>query len=285
MWQKQTGDARVRLHWSPAGRFTFIPIHAAGTYAGAGAQSCSDFFVSSYTPTLAALINTRRQSQPMRQDRLRALLVAEPYGRGFSPLNGVTDEVEAVQRIFASGPTSAVVLTGAGEGVTTDTVLEKVGGANVLHLACHGIQHDVEPLESGFALRNGLLTVNALIDLHLPDAFIAFLSACETAKGDKDQPDQTIHLAAAMLFAGFRHVIATMWSVLSSVRTTSYLTVNRTMNDMDGPFFATKFYEELLKNDIIDEDRVAFAVDHAVSQLRARGVSPARWATFVHIGA
>jgi hypothetical protein len=28
----------------------------------------------------------------------------------------------------------------------------------------------------------------------------------------QNQPDQAIHLAAAMLFAGFKSVIATMWS-------------------------------------------------------------------------
>jgi CHAT domain-containing protein len=49
------------------------------------------------------------------------------------------------------------------------------------------------------------------MDLDLKDAFLAFLSACETAKGDKEQPDQTVDLAAAMLFVGFRSVIATMW--------------------------------------------------------------------------
>lgn len=37
------------------------------------------------------------------------------------------------------------------------------------------------------------------------------LSACETATGDSEQPDQAVHLAAAMLFVGFRSVIATMW--------------------------------------------------------------------------
>jgi CHAT domain-containing protein len=39
----------------------------------------------------------------------------------------------------------------------------------------------------------------------------AFLSACETAKGDRSQPDQAVHLAASLLFCGFRSVIATMW--------------------------------------------------------------------------
>jgi CHAT domain-containing protein len=50
-----------------------------------------------------------------------------------------------------------------------------------------------------------------LMQLKLPKALFAFLSACETAQGDREQPDQAIHLAAAMLFTGFRSVVATMW--------------------------------------------------------------------------
>jgi CHAT domain-containing protein len=49
------------------------------------------------------------------------------------------------------------------------------------------------------------------MELDLSKAFLAFLSACETARGDEGQPDQTVHLAATMLFAGFRSVVATMW--------------------------------------------------------------------------
>jgi CHAT domain-containing protein len=44
---------------------------------------------------------------------------------------------------------------------------------------------------------------------------LAFLSACETAKGDEAVPDEALHLAATLMFAGFRAVVATMWSVAS----------------------------------------------------------------------
>jgi CHAT domain-containing protein len=47
--------------------------------------------------------------------------------------------------------------------------------------------------------------------LYLKGAYLAFLGACETAKGDREQSDQAIHLAATMLFVGFKSVVATMW--------------------------------------------------------------------------
>jgi CHAT domain-containing protein len=83
--------------------------------------------------------------------------------------------------------------------------------SNMVHMACHGVQDAKDALSSGFCLGDGELTVSRLMDLQLDKAFFAFMSACETAKGDQKQPDQVVHLAAAMLFAGFQSVVGTMW--------------------------------------------------------------------------
>jgi CHAT domain-containing protein len=69
----------------------------------------------------------------------------------------------------------------------------------------------MDALESGFTMQDDMLTVSKLMSLKLPKAFLAVLSACETAKGDASQPDQAVHLAATMLYVGFRSVIGTMW--------------------------------------------------------------------------
>lgn len=94
-------------------------------------------------------------------------------------------------------------------------------------------------------MQDGMLTVARLMQLHLPRASFAFLSACETAKGDRAHLDQTLHLAAAVMFAGFRSVVGTCGehdcrrarAVLSQADT--YLIPRgRSMNDQDGPFVA-----------------------------------------------
>jgi CHAT domain-containing protein len=83
--------------------------------------------------------------------------------------------------------------------------------SNFVHIACHGKQNGADALSSGFCLSDKNLSISQLMNLNLKDSFFAFLSACETAKGDKKQPNQIVHLAAAMLFVRFRSVVATMW--------------------------------------------------------------------------
>jgi hypothetical protein len=57
------------------------------------------------------------------------------------------------------------------------------------------------------------------------------------------------------------------------------------MSDADGPFIAKCFYERLFEHGTIDIASIPYALDHAVGTLRKSGVSPERWATFVHMGA
>lgn len=98
---------------------------------------------------------------------------------------------------------------------TVHDVVSRLPEASFLHLACHGRQDPDNALDSGFAMRDKMMTVTQLMALKLPRAFLAFLSACDTARGDERQPDQAMHLAATMLFVGFSSVVGTMWYVVS----------------------------------------------------------------------
>jgi hypothetical protein len=57
------------------------------------------------------------------------------------------------------------------------------------------------------------------------------------------------------------------------------------MDDCDGPFMAERVYERIFRDGKVDLSEVPYALDAAVQELRAMGVSPSRWATYVHIGA
>jgi CHAT domain-containing protein len=260
--------------WIPTGEFAFVPIHAAGVYANRARNCCADYIVSSYSPTVTALRNAQRRLRPVARRMAKILLGTAPTSEhvsGWAPLPSVAAEVAAIRAVVP--PEAVLSLPCEDEeagGVRVASVLGALPDATVVHMACHGYQDRRNPLASGFVLRDGVLTVSRLMRVALPDAFLAFLSACETAKGDAEQPDQTVHLAAAMLFTGFKSVIATLWS----------------MGDVDGPQIAKTLYEEMFKGDseYLDPAVIPYALDDAVEKLREIDPNPSRWAPYIHIG-
>jgi hypothetical protein len=58
------------------------------------------------------------------------------------------------------------------------------------------------------------------------------------------------------------------------------------MGDVDGPDMSQWFYEDLMSNEVIDADAVAYALDAAVEKLRAKiPQAPIRWSPYIHMGA
>jgi CHAT domain-containing protein len=168
--------------------------------------------VVSYTPSIGVLLKARAGLQnALNIDGPKMLLAAVPAPPGEVQIMNVVEELKFIKGIVPSA--TPIRLPGGDVEVEMQPVIDAMPEASILHLACHGKQNAVNPLESGFVMHDGVLTVAKLMQEDLSKAFFAFLSACETAKGDRLQPNQTIHLAAAMLFCGFRSVLGTMWSV------------------------------------------------------------------------
>jgi CHAT domain-containing protein len=138
-------------------------------------------------------------------------LVAEKQAPKLPIIALVDEEIKDIAAVAKSSNVK-IIHQHAGSTTVLDTAAA-MQAANIVHLACHGIQDSRDATQSGFCLGDGRLTISKLMELKLDGAFLAFLSACETAKGDKEQPDQVMHLAAAMLFSGFKSLVATMWYV------------------------------------------------------------------------
>jgi CHAT domain len=117
-------------------------------------------------------------------------------------------------------------------------------------------------------LHDGPLTVLDIASLRLARAELAFLSACQTAIGGVTLPDESIHLAAALQLAGYRHVIGTLWTIA----------------DQLAPRLAEDVYTALGANGGLDLTQAAYALHHAVRRLRAAHHNPMSWAHYVHIG-
>jgi CHAT domain-containing protein len=208
-------------------------LHAAGGNTHGLGTALADWYTISYTPTLTALLNARRNLRPISRKAARILLAAVPlpFKVEWPPLPSVLDEMDCVERTIQSvqnplDPRGAMNTVTRLESATSSDVLCSLPDTSVLHLACHGHQDLQTPLASGFLMSDKMLTVTQLMELQLPNAFLAFLSACDTAKGDDRHLDQAIHLASTMLFAGFKSVIGTMWYDFHIFPTYFFLTIN-----------------------------------------------------------
>jgi CHAT domain-containing protein len=145
----------------------------------------------------------------------QVLLLAEPNSLGLPSLDNVQIEIDQVKSLI---PPAYTVNINSSEGTMVVDILESVQNSNVLHLACHGHQDQENPLNSGFDLKGGRLTLGQLMRLKTPEAQLAYLSACDSASMDESRPDEGLNLVGAMIFVGFKSVIGTMWCVVPFTR-------------------------------------------------------------------
>jgi CHAT domain-containing protein len=190
-------------------------------YDGTTSQniSCADYVVSSYIPTLTTLLRIQKTSSVLARSNVSLCLIAERRAQDPSlpEISGVLQEIADITAVAESRHIMNIYQTSS--STTVSAVSAAMEEANIVHLACHGIQDSSQATQSGFCLGDGRLTITKLMELRVSKAFLAFLGACDTAKGDKEQPDQAMHLAAAMLFSGFKSIIATMWYVFHTMFT------------------------------------------------------------------
>jgi CHAT domain-containing protein len=163
-----------------------------------------DYAISSYIPTLASL--SSQSSVPRELLTPQILVISQPATPGLSPIPATTLEGK---HICAVAPGSVSVLDHT--EATVKAFLDALPASNVVHVACHGTQSFIDPMKSAIMLYDGPVPVSRIMRTPLPEARMAFLSACETAMGDEGLPDEVLHLSAAFIFAGFKSVIGTMW--------------------------------------------------------------------------
>lgn len=146
-----------------------------------------------------------------------------------------------------------------------------------LHLSYHAFQHPTDATRSAFLLDDKPLTLADLVALDLRDADLAYLAACQTALGDFRLLDESLHLAAALQLVGYRHVLATRWSI----------------RDADAPAMAEVIYAHLTSADHEHRgtggepsaSRAPYALHQAATRLRQEApAEPLVWAPYIHLG-
>ena len=205
-----------------------MPLHAA--QSADGKRASTQFFVTSYTPTLEALITTQSSNVVTAADP-NVVVVVQSAAEGFPTLEFAKTEYARIQDVVpikfmlnvdgtrVNPNNGTIPALEDGGRATIQCVLDRLNDTSIVHFACHGIQDAASPLDSALILSDGKLTISKMQSvLRTSPASLAFLSACESATGDASQPDEVIHMAAAMLSIGFRSTVATMWCVPCSKR-------------------------------------------------------------------
>ena len=255
-----------RVWWCPTSVFCSLPLHAMGPISSNGPTKLyfSDIYISSYTPTLSALIESREPStQPL--DVPSMLLVVQPDDEIPSSI----EEMHIVQAVCPS------VETLNGKVATPIVTLDCLRRHQFVHISCHGELETGKPFDAYFELYEGArLTLLDIVRSQLPSAEFAFLSACHTAEITEESiANEGLHLAAAVQYCGFRSVVGTMWAVV----------------DEDGPPVAEKLYKSVFSVTERWEGkpyyaRTAEALRDAVRGLR-KEMTLESWVNYVHYGA
>ncbi|TEB21545.1 hypothetical protein FA13DRAFT_1741788 [Coprinellus micaceus] len=242
---RPAGGSPPRIWWCPTGPLSFLPLHAAGVYSYGESESILDYVV--------------KAEHAIDEGVSGLFLTCQPKAPGASSIPGTTREVTAVfDRASLHGL--------------------RMEAFSSIHLACHASQNSTEFLQSRFLFHRGSLSLDSIMKQNLKNADLAFLSACQTSAGEETLSDEAVHLAAGMLAAGYRRVVATMWAI----------------RDRYAPEIATDFYQYLWDcrtegcGTGFDGSQSAYALHHATQQLRARLGDTEKplltWVPYVHFG-
>ncbi|MFF5388208.1 CHAT domain-containing protein [Streptomyces sp. NPDC013012] len=250
----RAGDETLpRIWWCPTGPFTMLPLHAAGSPE----RSAMDHAVHSYASSLHALARARHRERRADEDAVQSVLVVLS-GEGS---RWAREEVELIGELF----TRARVL--AGPSITVEEVVARLADHAFFHYSGHAGWHDGASL---LHLAEGLGRRHLPRGL-VPDGALAYLSACDTAGGDRSDDGAGWAVAASFQSAGFRHVIGTVGDV----------------EEEAAARVATSFYRFLRTSSSgrLSPEHAARALHRAVRSAGARGpLGLLRAAAMVHLG-
>ncbi|SFS44538.1 CHAT domain-containing protein [Saccharopolyspora flava] len=247
------GSRWPRVWWSCFGAAAYLPLHAATAHAGASAL---DRVVSSYTPTLGCLLRARTRPVP-EGDALVAAGSAVQVSRELPPQNQV---------LARYWPTAEIIST---ESASATDVLRMLPNYPWVHICEPSSQFPAQPAAGMLLDRDGQrpLGLVELGQMALDQAEFCYLGQVASAA---DQPcAAALSLASALGFAGFTHVIGTLWEVDGASAVEAH----------------ADFYSEVFGQNGYGTDGAAYALHNAARELRnARPNDHATWSAHIHVG-
>jgi CHAT domain-containing protein len=252
--QPPSSENWPRLWWIVTGALTKLPIHAAGRHGDGSAETVLDRVMSSYAPSIKAIIYSRRRTAPVVKLSVpeQAVVVDMQDTPGYSSLHFATKEVAVVCNLC-----KLMGLEPIKPGRRKRDIIPHLSKSKIFHFAGHGRTDNTDPSQSQLLTEDWAtdsFTVATLLDMNIRGSapFMAYLSACGTGQIKNERFfDESIHLISAAQLAGFRHVIGTLWEV----------------NDKSCVDMARITYEGMRDGDMTDES-VCRGLHNATRKLR-----------------
>jgi CHAT domain-containing protein len=147
------------------------------------------------------------------QNNYRVLALGNPdVGNARFDLPFAEKEITSLEQTFGE------IESYARKQATPSALVAGASRANLVHLSCHGVYDERNPLFSALLLApdstnaTGRLEAFKIFGLKL-NASLVMLSACETGLAKVTGGDEVIGLARGFIFAGTPSLIASLWTV------------------------------------------------------------------------
>ncbi len=199
--------------------------------------------------------------------------------RGFNPLPGTESELKNV-----AAQTSAAgfqTLTLSGTEATRAAIVDRIRGAQLLHLATHGFWSSPQSASAAESFRSaglalslansgsteGLLTAEDILKMDLSGVQLVVLSACTSGQGRPVDGQGLLGFQTAFMAAGARSLLLSLWNV----------------PDQATSVLMQRFYQALFATPSISKSE---ALRRAQQQLRSdpEFADPRNWAAWVVVG-
>ena len=249
---------KSRVWWCPTSALWYLPLHAMGPILSDSGESedpryFSDLFISSYTPTLSALLASR---EPATQP-------SDP-----SP-PGAWSDAQVIRDLDLQATSLC-----QGNAILT-TALSGLQHHQFVFIAYNGELKTGRPFEASIQFPNGEnLTLLDFVRSQHPAGKFALLLGSRTAElTEESLPDEVLHLCAAVQYSGYRSVIGTLCGMGGSVDDGQELAKAVLLSMFSESGNGGEPYYE----------RSARALQDAVQQMRSN-LPSVRWVGYVHYG-
>lgn len=172
--------------------------------------------VISYLPT-TALLPTLYSKEV--KGRSFISLVNPSLPPNFDNLLGLSEHEKGVKRFSKLFPSNKVY---AGQEANKENLEKEVGNYEILHIACHGEFHPLDPFLSFLLLSHTeeterfpppwALTATECFSLNLKASLVT-LCACVTGRGELSYADNFLGFSRAFIYAGASSVLVSLWYV------------------------------------------------------------------------